>query len=51
MNEHKKIITIIFISVRYCSVDGRGGFKKSWKFCPLLDTPDSKVECVIGVDR
>ncbi|XP_031358132.1 transferrin-like, partial [Photinus pyralis] len=34
-----------------CVVDGRGSFRKAAKFCPVLDGPDSKVECVIGLDR
>lgn len=32
-------------------VDGRGGFKKSDKYCHLLDAPDSQVECIIAADR
>ncbi|KAK4882805.1 hypothetical protein RN001_006124 [Aquatica leii] len=34
-----------------CVVDGRGSFRKAAKYCPVLDGPDSKVECVIGLDR
>ncbi|GLV38042.1 Transferrin 3 [Carabus blaptoides fortunei] len=36
---------------RVCVVDGRGGFQRAGKFCPILDKPDSKVECVVGLDR
>ncbi|GJQ77040.1 hypothetical protein Trydic_g23613 [Trypoxylus dichotomus] len=34
-----------------CVVDGRGGYQKSDNYCPKLDVPDSKVECVKGSDR
>ncbi|XP_065170841.1 transferrin [Atheta coriaria] len=37
--------------LRVCVVDGRGGFKKAAKHCPTLDRPESKVECVVGIDR
>ncbi|XP_063912474.1 transferrin [Zophobas morio] len=36
---------------KLCVVDGRGGFKRSGKYCPTLDKPDSRVECVLGIDR
>ncbi|KAJ8982997.1 hypothetical protein NQ317_014292, partial [Molorchus minor] len=36
---------------RICVVDGKGGFKKSGRYCPVLDGPDSKVECVVAIDR
>lgn len=36
---------------RLCIVDGKGRFKKSEKYCPKLDQPGSKVECVLAVDR
>ncbi|XP_018328245.1 transferrin [Agrilus planipennis] len=37
---------------KVCVVDGRGSFKKASKYCPLLDqNANSKVECVIGLDR
>lgn len=36
---------------RLCIVDGKGRFKKSEKYCPKLDQPGSKVECVVAVDR
>lgn len=39
------------ISVKFCMVDGRGGFRKAEKYCPLLNTKDSDVECVIATDR
>lgn len=36
---------------KLCIVDGKS-FKKSLKYCPDLDTdPDSKVECVVALDR
>ncbi|XP_017783463.1 PREDICTED: transferrin [Nicrophorus vespilloides] len=36
---------------RVCVVDGRGGFKRAARYCPTLDKADSKVECVVGMDR
>lgn len=36
---------------RICVLDGKGDFKKSLTYCPILDQADSKVECVIGTDR
>lgn len=36
---------------RLCIVDGKGKFKKSQNYCPKLDNPDSKVECVVAFDR
>lgn len=38
------------ISVRVCIVEGRGAYKKTVKFCPILEQT-SNVECVIGIDR
>lgn len=39
-----------FFLVRVCIVEGRGTYKKTAKFCPLLEKT-SNVECVIGLDR
>ncbi|VEN49497.1 unnamed protein product [Callosobruchus maculatus] len=36
---------------RVCIVDGKGDFKKSSKYCPDLDKPESGVECVLAFDR
>ncbi|KAK9878958.1 hypothetical protein WA026_003777 [Henosepilachna vigintioctopunctata] len=36
---------------RFCAVDGRGHLKSATRYCPLLNKPDSKVQCVFGVDR
>ncbi|XP_068910367.1 transferrin [Tenebrio molitor] len=36
---------------KLCIVDGRGGFKRSGRYCPTLDKPESKAECVLGIDR
>lgn len=36
---------------RLCIVDGKGRFKKSQAYCSNLDSPDSKVECVVALDR
>lgn len=36
---------------RLCVVDGRGKFKKSQIYCSKLDSLDSKVECVVALDR
>lgn len=36
---------------RLCLVDGKGEYKKSTRFCPKLDEADSKVECIIALDR
>lgn len=41
----------VFFSDKVCVVDGRGGFRKTGRYCPVLDGPDSKVECVLGLDR
>lgn len=49
---HNKILLIKKqFPVKLCVVDGKGGFKKSGRYCPLLDHPDSRVECVLGIDR
>lgn len=40
----------MFFSVIVCVVDGRGSYKKSVKFCPILEQK-SDLECVVGVDR
>lgn len=45
------IFLFLFISDKVCIVDGRGGFRKTGRYCPILDSPDSKVECVLGLDR
>lgn len=36
---------------RLCVVDGKGRFKKSQVYCSRLDQADSKVECVVAIDR
>ncbi|EDW72577.1 uncharacterized protein Dwil_GK20628 [Drosophila willistoni] len=36
--------------LRVCVVESRGVYRKSPKFCPLLERT-SNIECVIGVDR
>lgn len=43
-------IPISLFAVRVCIVDGRGSFKKSHQYCPILEST-SNIECVIGVDR
>lgn len=51
------VTTLFFVSAvsaekfHYCAVDGRGHFKRASKYCPILNTADSKVNCVIGTDR
>ncbi|XP_073963720.1 transferrin-like [Choristoneura fumiferana] len=37
--------------LRLCLVEGRGAYKRTSKFCPVLDHSDCGVECVIGRDR
>ncbi|KAG6460702.1 hypothetical protein O3G_MSEX012168 [Manduca sexta] len=39
-----------FYSVRLCIVEGRGSYKRAPKYCPVLDTEKSGIECVIGTD-
>ncbi|KAI8426948.1 hypothetical protein MSG28_014616 [Choristoneura fumiferana] len=39
------------IQMRLCLVEGRGAYKRTSKFCPVLDHSDCGVECVIGRDR
>lgn len=41
---------LYFFAVRVCVVDGRGSFRKSHKYCPILEAT-SNIECVIGIDR
>lgn len=36
--------------MRVCVVESRGVYRKTPKFCPLLEAK-SNIECVIGVDR
>ncbi|KAK5650025.1 hypothetical protein RI129_001054 [Pyrocoelia pectoralis] len=49
------LVCLSFVECRMkyqvCVVDGRGSFRKAAKYCPILDGPDSKVECIIGLDR
>lgn len=42
---------MLTFSDRICTVDGRGIFKRAAQYCPQLDTEDSNIECVVGVDR
>lgn len=43
--------SFIFFLVNFCAIDGKGNFKRASKYCPEFNKPDSKVQCVIGVDR
>ncbi|CAH1959218.1 unnamed protein product [Acanthoscelides obtectus] len=52
------VMPLVFLSqfgvckkYRVCIVDGKGNFKKSAKYCPDLDKPESGVECVLAFDR
>ncbi|XP_023309775.1 transferrin [Anoplophora glabripennis] len=36
---------------KFCMVDGKGGYMKSGRYCPNLDIAESKVECVVALDR
>ncbi|KAJ8921781.1 hypothetical protein NQ315_008407, partial [Exocentrus adspersus] len=36
---------------KLCLVNSRRGFNKSERYCPDLNTTDSKVECVVALDR
>ncbi|CAG9765049.1 unnamed protein product [Ceutorhynchus assimilis] len=36
---------------RICIVDGKEVTKRSTRYCPKLDGPDSQVECVVASDR
>ncbi|KAL0852823.1 hypothetical protein ABMA27_012626 [Loxostege sticticalis] len=38
-------------NLRLCVVEGRGAYKRTFKYCPVLDKEDSGVECVLGTDR
>lgn len=38
------------ISVRICIAETNGGYKKSARYCPILESK-SNIQCVIGSDR
>lgn len=45
------IFLFYFFAVRVCIVEGRGTYKKTAIYCPILEQKNSNIECVIGLDR
>lgn len=41
----------IQFQVRVCIVESRGIYRKTPKFCPILERNSSNLECVVGLDH